>query len=138
NALHVADADGFTAAFHAAREASIPYVDLQQAEKEQEALAAYLLARDLLHASDVLDRVGAAMQATGYAGDLGPPKLAYVAMTSRLLERPMNLVFVAPSAAGKNRAVDAAAALIPPEALHIEKAGSARALVYSDEDYQHR
>src|SRR5439155_5875000 len=121
-----------------ARDASVPFAALQQAEREQEASAAYLPARDHLYAADVLDRVGAAMEATGYAGDLGPPKLAYVAMTSRLLERPVNLVFVAPSAAGKNRAVDAAAALIPPEALHIEKAGSARALVYSDEDYEHR
>jgi MarR family len=45
---------------------------------------------------------------------------------------------VAPSAAGKNRAVDEALALIPPEAVYILKAGSPRALIYTGEDFQHR
>jgi hypothetical protein len=55
-----------------------------------------------------------------------------------VLERPQNVAFVAQSAAGKNRAVDAALELIPPEAVYVEKAGSARALVYADEDFRHR
>src|SRR5206468_614762 len=77
-------------------------------------------------------------QQRGYAGDVTPAKQAYVAMTSRLLERPQNLAFVAPSAAGKNRAIDAALELFPEEAYYVEKAGSGRALIYSDADFQHR
>jgi MarR family len=45
---------------------------------------------------------------------------------------------VAPSAAGKNRAVDEAVALMPPEAVYTIKAGSPRALIYCNEDFQHR
>jgi hypothetical protein len=78
------------------------------------------------------------IQQRGYAGDVTPPKTIYVALTSRFLERPQNVAVVAPSAAGKNRAVDEAVALIPPEAVYTMKAGSPRALIYCDEDFQHR
>jgi hypothetical protein len=138
SALHLVNPDGFKTAWAAAVGAAIPWVELHRAEQDREAIEAFKLARPLLEDPGILERVAEAMRAAGYAGDLTPPLLAYAAMTSRLLERPMNLVFVAPSAAGKNRAVDAAAVLIPPEAIHVEKAGSARALVYADEDYQHR
>jgi hypothetical protein len=46
--------------------------------------------------------------------------------------------YVAPSAAGKNRAVDAALQLMPEDAYYLEKAGSARALIYSQEAFQRR
>src|SRR4051812_9916242 len=64
------------------------------------------------------------MQARGYAGDVTPSLLVYVAATSRLLERPQNVACVAQSGAAKNRAVDAALELLPPEAYYLERAGS--------------
>jgi len=94
--------------------------------------------RHLIQDRNLLGKVEAAIKAAGYVGDTSPPLLAYLAVSSRLLEHPLNLAFVAPSGAGKNRAVDAALALMPPEAFHLEKAGSARALIYSDESYEHR
>jgi len=92
----------------------------------------------LLDDPDVLERVAEAMQANGYAGDLMPAKLAYVALTSRLLKRPMNMAFVAEAATGKNATVDAARALVPPEAVYVFTAGSPRALLYTEEDFRHR
>ncbi|MCH8993427.1 MAG: DUF3854 domain-containing protein [Chloroflexi bacterium] len=103
-----------------------------------EAEATYKLARPLLEAPDLLERIEGAIRAGGYAGDRRPPMLVYFALTSRVLERPCNLAVIAPSAAGKNFAVDAAVALMPESAYHLEKAGSARALIYSGADFQHR
>ncbi|HLQ24123.1 MAG TPA: hypothetical protein VK132_12995, partial [Gemmatimonadales bacterium] len=77
-------------------------------------------------------------QANGYAGDLMPAKLAYVALTSRLLKRPMNLAFVAEAATGKNATVDAARALVPPDEVYVFNAGSPRALLYTEKDFRHR
>lgn len=115
-----------------------PPPDRDAEDAAREAEQACDLARPLLEAPDLLDRVAGAIQAGGYAGDVGPAMLAYIALTSRLLERPCNLAFVAPSAAGKNYAVDAACALMPESAYHLERAGSARALIYSGEDFEHR
>ena len=95
-------------------------------------------ARELLDAPDVLAQVAEAMRTNGYAGDLMPAKLAYVALTSRLLERPMNLAFVAEAAAGKNWTVNAARALVPPEDVHVFSAGSPRALLYTDKGFRNR
>lgn len=104
----------------------------------QQGREAYAVAASLLADLELIERVGQAIRAGGYAGDTTPPMIAYLALTSRLLDRPLNLAFVAPSSAGKNRAVDAALALMPASAYFLEKAGSARALVYGDESYEHR
>jgi len=111
---------------------------LRQAEDERDAREALAAARPLLEAPDLLDRIAGAITDNGYAGDGTPALLAYLALTSRLLPRPMNLAFVAPSAAGKNRAVDAARSLVPDTAYHLVRAASPRALIYNDETYEHR
>lgn len=105
---------------------------LPSAEADQDAVPPLLLAPDLM------EQIGEAMRRGGYAGDLLAPLLAYVAFTSRWLDRPMNLAFVAPSAAGKNRAIDSAMRLQPPDASHFIRAGSPRCLIYSDQEYAHR
>ena len=104
----------------AARELA-PLRDRESEAADREAAQTYDLARPLLEAPDLLERVASAIRTGGYAGDERPPMLVYLALTSRLLERPCNLALIAPSAAGKNYAVDAA-----------------RALIYSDADLQHR
>jgi hypothetical protein len=59
------------------------------------------------------------MRANGYAGRLEPAQLAYVALTSRLLEgRPINLALMGDPAAGKNATIDAALALIPRKGVY--------------------
>jgi len=112
--------------------------DLRAEALGEEAREAWKLAQPVLEAPNLLDNVATAIRTGGYAGELTAPLLAYLALTSRLLGRPLNLAFIAPSAAGKNRAIDGALALMPPTAYYLEKAGSARALVYGDADYQHR
>ena len=138
SAFYLADPASFSERWHAVLASAVPFIGVQQAERNQAAEEAYALAKHLLDDPRLLDRIGDAMKARGYAGDLNPPKLGYVSMTSRLLERPLNLAFVCASSAGKNRTVDAAAELMPAEALYLEKAGSARALIYTEDDFQHR
>src|SRR5207253_5325458 len=117
SALYLARGDGFPQAWKAALGDAVAWTTEAEGARRRDAAAAYQEAQELLDDPAVLDRVSEAMRAAGYAGDLRPPLLAYVALTSRLLERPLNLVFVAPSSAGKNRAVDAALALVPPDGV---------------------
>ncbi len=79
-----------------------------------------------------------AFEQLGYAGDLQPPMMAYLAITSRLLRRPLNMAFIAPSGAGKNHAIDTARKLIPDDAVVEYKASSERAMVYDDAIFTHR
>jgi DNA primase len=136
--LYLSDPENFSKNWRKALDQATPWQDMAERERHQAAAKAYALAEDFLRDPQLLDKIGAAMTARGYAGDVVPPLIAYVAITSRFLERPMNIAFVAQSGAGKNRAVDAALELMPPDATHIMPAGSARALIYSGVDYEHK
>ncbi|MGE0539823.1 MAG: MarR family transcriptional regulator [Dehalococcoidia bacterium] len=136
--LHLADPSRFLQRWQSALEHAEPWTEIARHERDEAAAEAYALARDLLHDPRLLDRVGETIAAHGYAGDLRPAKTVYVALTSRYLSRPQNLAVVSPSAAGKNATVDAAVALVPADAVHVVTAGSARALVYDEADYENR
>jgi hypothetical protein len=138
SALHLLSPHNFLDAWQQAIDRATPWAAVDAARRTQAAAAQDAAAGPLLRDPLLLDCVGAAMQAAGYAGDLKTPLLVYLAMTSRELERPQNLAVVAPSSAGKNRALDAALALIPPEAVHIVTAASARALIYTEASFAHR
>src|SRR3989344_9541064 len=136
--LYLADPNNFLNNWKQAQTKAIPWHVIEEQERREQTKQYYKPAKALLHNPKLLDVIGEAIKARGYAGDLRPPLIAYVALTSRLLNRPNNLAFVAQSGAGKNKAVDAALDLIPSEAVHIMKAGSERALIYSDADYEHK
>jgi hypothetical protein len=136
--LYLADPAGFVAALERALAASVAWVDLADRERARAVEEQRELAGDLLVAPDLLDRLRRLVTARGYAGDPAPVLRVYVAITSRLLERPVNVAVVSDAAAGKNATVNAGRELMPAEAIHYEGAGSARALVYTDADFAHK
>ena len=132
------DVEAFNTRIQALMDQAVPASQLQSAALTEEARELYNRARTLLEDPDLIKRIGEVIRACGYAGDLTPPLLAYTSLTSRHQERPLNLALIAQSASGKNRAVDAALDLVPTSAYYLEKAGSARALIYAEADFQHR
>lgn len=136
--MHCAEPERFRERLEAALTGATRWADEQCAANEREAAEAWEAAHGLLEAPDLLDRIESAIRDGGFAGDARPALIAYVAMTSRLLERPMNLAFVGPSAAGKNRAIRAAAELMPEGAVYEVSAASERALIYTDQSFEHR
>jgi hypothetical protein len=92
----------------------------------------------IIEHSNTLRLVREAVKRLGYAGRTDTVELTYIALTSRLTDRPINQQILAPSAAGKNHALDTALAFFPPETFHKLTASSPRALVYTDEDFEHR
>jgi len=132
------DAPAFRQRMEELMGAAKPATELREKALEEEAQECWRKASHVLQGA-ILQEVEKAIRARGYAGDTRPPLLAYTALASALLERPLNLAFVCMSAAGKNRAVDAALELTPPTAYHLEAAGSPRALIYDEEaDYRHK
>jgi hypothetical protein len=87
---------------------------------------------------DPMALVRAAIREAGYAGDTGPAELAYVALSSRFQDRPLNLHYEAQSGSGKSFTVDTVLPLFPPDAYHKLDAGSPHALVYSSESFEQR
>jgi hypothetical protein len=85
-----------------------------------------------------LTRLGETIRARGYAGDVKQPSLLYLALTSRLTSRPVNVLIAGPSSAGKTFVMESVAGCFPAAATYVIGAASERALVYTDADFQHR
>jgi len=138
SALFLANPDRFSERFDAAMATAIPWANIRDAETIQAAETELRKAKHLLESPDLLKKIEKAIADGGYAGDVSAPMIAYLAITSRFLARPINVAYVAPSSAGKTCSVEAAVALHPPEAVFRMDAGSERALIYNDESYEHR
>jgi hypothetical protein len=138
SALHLSDPDLFRERLQAALDAAPRWSDVRKGEASRDADVELERSADLLADPQLFSRIEEAIHGRGYVGDMGPPATAYVLMTSRLLDKPANGAFIAPSAAGKNRAVDAAVELMPVGSVYVMTAGSERALIYCDEEFEHR
>ena len=136
--LYLQDRDRFLEYWQSATGAAPSWSDVYAEERSEQAVVNFRLARDLLDDPRLMERIGETIAARGYAGDVRPAMNAYVALTSRILPDPANLAFVAASGAGKNKAVDSAKALMPPEAFHEIRAGSERSLIYDDVEFTHK
>lgn len=86
----------------------------------------------------ILDRFAGAVRRCGLVGERANAQLIYLAITSRVLDRPVSLGVKGHSSSGKSEVVKRTCRFFPSEAVLEMTAMSQRALVYSDEDYQHR
>jgi hypothetical protein len=74
----------------------------------------------------------------GLVGEHRAAKLTYLAITSRLLDEPVNLVIKGLSSSGKSYTIECVARLFPEQAIYTMTAMSERALIYLDEPLEHR
>lgn len=95
-------------------------------------------AEAILDRDDILDGAADVVAALGYAGDLALPQLVYLVLTSRLLDRPINLVVTGPSGAGKSFLAATVIRMFPDSATYSLTGMSERALIYSTADLAHR
>ena len=94
-------------------------------------------ARIIEHANP-LELIRKAATKIGYAGETDFVEITYVVVTSRLLDHPVNSQLLGPSSTGKNYTLEITLQFLPPEAFHTLSASSPRALVYTNESFEHR
>ncbi len=92
----------------------------------------------LANEADILELVRRELAVAGVAGEGRLVKLLYLAITSRLFERPCSVVVKGPSAGGKSYVVQQVLGLFPPEVYYALSAMSERALAYDDTSLVHR
>jgi hypothetical protein len=104
-------------------------------------------AKVLLTAPDFLDQVAVTVKALGYASNADVdhlPRLVYLALVSRLLQRPLNLVVTGPSSVGKSYLVTTVARLFIWYISDFDPAGDSmpvsvvRQIEYYRDDYAPR
>ena len=95
-------------------------------------------AGDLLTESDILERFGKAVERAGLVGETNNAKILYLAITSRLFDRPVSVAVKGVSAGGKSFTVESVLKFFPAPAYFTRTGFSEKALYFSDEDFRHR
>jgi len=93
----------------------------------------------LLHAPDLVQEIGAAFDACGLVGEEANRLAAYLACTSRKLDKPLAVIIQSTSAAGKSTLMEAVLAMFPEEERVQYSAMTGQSLYYLGEtDLRHK
>jgi hypothetical protein len=138
SALYIADPNGFRAAFQQALDEAEPFEAIADREAEAAADKARKAADDLLFEQDILARFTAALPSAGLVGEDRNARILFLALTSRLFDRPVSIAVKGPSSGGKSFTVEIVLKFFPSSAYWERTALSDRVLPYSDEDFRHR
>jgi hypothetical protein len=96
------------------------------------------LAEPLIQSPDILAEVSGVLKRMGLAGQEREAKIIYLALTSRIFKRPVNVAVKGPSSGGKSFLVEQCLSLFPPSSYYALSAMSEKALAYSQEPMSHR
>lgn len=112
--------------------------EIQNDQLQIESLEAYKAAIPILHSPNILGDMVYMCQDLGLVGEERNAKLIYLALTSRLLGKLINLVIKGLSSGGKSFLLETVLKLFPASAYYALSSMSERALVYFDQPMSHR
>jgi hypothetical protein len=135
---YVDDADAFPEKLERGLREATPWHERDRVSSALLAREAWEKCANLAQEPRILDRFGDDLHRAGLVGERQVGMILYLALTSRLLERPVSVAVKGPSSAGKSFAVQKVAGFFPPSAYYPLTAMSERALAYGTEPLAHR
>jgi hypothetical protein len=138
SSLYLSDGEAFRDNFKAAVQNAASLVEALEAERKAEARRAWADCEELVLVPNILDRFAQDLATAGVAGESKLAKLLYLAVTSRLLRKPVSIAMKGPSSGGKSYLTEQVLGFFPDEAYYALTAMSEHALAYSEESLSHR
>lgn len=139
SALYLSAAsEAFAPALKAAIAASVPFAEIEEGRRAAAAAEALGHARELANDPDILGRLAMSLKRLGVVGEIRNAKLIYLALTSRVLERPVSLAIKGVSSGGKSFVLDRVLDHFPEQASLRMSGMSPSVLLYDERDYAHR
>jgi hypothetical protein len=117
---------------------AIPFSKIQAEKRRVEALEAAGVAGELLKCENILAEFSKLCTSMGLIGEDVNAKLLYLALTTRLRDKPVSLALKGTSSSGKSFTIENALLTMPPSAYYALSSLSERALAYSEEPLEHR
>jgi len=111
-------------------------IDGKPSEREIE--DAWSACSELASRADILADFERHQRDAGIAGEGNVLRLIYLAVTSRLLDRPVSLVVKGPSSGGKSYLIESTLKAFPADAYHSFTGMSEKSLLYTHKDFRHR
>jgi hypothetical protein len=136
--LHLEDPDQFTKRWQVACLGAMPWTAIEAEVSAEERSEAWEKCQELAGHPKILDEFASELSRVGVVGERRAAQLIYLAVTSRLLDRPVSVAVKGPSSGGKSFVVESTLKFFPLEAYYSLTAMSDRALAYSSEPLKHR
>jgi hypothetical protein len=136
--LHLQDPTQFKHNLRAAFKRARRWFEEARAEAEARDREAWQACEQLAREGRILDRFAETLERSGVAGESRVLKLLYLALTSRLLDKPVSIAVKGPSSGGKSYLTERVLRFFPESAYHALTAMSERLLAYSEEPIKHR
>jgi hypothetical protein len=136
--LHIQDPEHFKEKLRVAFKGARRWAEEARAQAEARDRRAWQACEQLAREGRILDRFATTLERSGVAGESRVLKLLYLALTSRLLEKPVSVAVKGPSSGGKSYLTDRVLRFFPESAYHALTAMSERTLAYSEEPIKHR
>lgn len=138
SALHLESPDEFLRRWQVACLGAMPWTAIEAQANAEERSEAWEKCGKLGRAANILDEFAVELSRVGVVGERRAGKLIYLAVTSRLLGRPVSVAVKGPSSGGKSFVVESTLKFFPSEAFYALTAMSDRALAYSSEPLEYR
>ena len=136
--LHCADPEQFKERWLLATRRAVPWADREARLRDQLRRTLWASCRSIAQAPDILGRFARDLATLGVVGEEINGRLIYLAITSRLLSRPVSVAVKGPSGSGKSHTTERVLDFFPPSAFLKMTSLSDKALIYTDEDLRHR
>lgn len=136
--LHCNEPDSFKKKFDESLKHSTKLTDIIEKRECLDRDEYYEQAKEIIHCKDIVEKLSKEISDTGYVGDLNPIKVIFLALTSRLLDKPISLIIKGQSSSGKSYSVEVVLKFFPQEAYYDISSMSEKALIYSKEPIKHR
>lgn len=136
--LHVADAEGFIPVMQSALDAAVPARETEEIEQRERASQALAVCRQLAESPNILARFEQAVTRAGLAGEGRNAKVLFLALVSRLLERPTSVAVKGVSSAGKSFLIDTVRKFVPVDSYILLSGASERFLAYDTRPLKHK
>jgi hypothetical protein len=117
---------------------AVPWTAVEAEASAADRTEAWTVCGDLARRTSILEEFDSDLTLLSLVGERRAAKLLYLALVSRLLERPVSVAVKGPSSGGKSFVVETVLKFFPPDAFYSLTAMSDRAMAYSTEPLRHR
>ena len=118
SAMHIADPVGFKETWRVVLLGAIPWTAMEANQRAQEQAEAWEVCADLARSENILLDFDHTLETVGLVGERRVATLLYLALTSRLLDRPVSIAVKGPSSGGKSFTVESVLRFFPCEAFY--------------------
>jgi hypothetical protein len=136
--LHINSPEKFEEEFAKATGMAVEWNRIEQKEANETKDQAWSICKDLATSGSILDEFAKDIHARGVAGEDNTLKLIFLALASRYLKRPTNIVVKGPTSGGKSFVTEKVLEYFPGSAYYALTSMSEHALAYFSEPLQHR